>query len=156
MIDALLKHGVEFDRSAQEDPPSRGPGFDLGREGGHSRRRILHHRDSTGREIERALLAFAGTGQQQVICTFVMNRPEWDMVALASLYTGNVLFPLDTKMHDAEVKHLLLLSPPDIVLVSPASRLRMTRRAHSDIGQRTESAQTSSGHEWALRSPARF
>jgi L-aspartate oxidase len=57
MIDALLKHGVEFDRSSQEDPPSRGPGFDLGREGGHSRRRILHHRDSTGREIERALLA---------------------------------------------------------------------------------------------------
>jgi len=57
MIEALLKHGVEFDRRPQAPDPRRDPGFDLGREGGHSRRRILHHRDSTGREIERALLA---------------------------------------------------------------------------------------------------
>ncbi len=51
-IDSLLKHGVEFDRA--EDGA-----FSLGREGGHSRRRVLHHRDATGREIERALLARA-------------------------------------------------------------------------------------------------
>jgi L-aspartate oxidase len=31
--------------------------FDLGREGGHTRRRIVHSGDITGREIERALLA---------------------------------------------------------------------------------------------------
>ncbi|HVH18909.1 MAG TPA: L-aspartate oxidase [Myxococcota bacterium] len=53
MIDALLKLGADFDAS-------RGPGrFDLGREGGHTHRRILHHRDATGREIERVLLARA-------------------------------------------------------------------------------------------------
>jgi L-aspartate oxidase len=56
-IEALLRHGVEF------DAPDPGLGdrpqvdFDLGREGGHTKRRILHHRDATGREIERALLA---------------------------------------------------------------------------------------------------
>jgi L-aspartate oxidase len=50
-IDALVKAGVGFDREADR--------FALGREGGHSRRRVLHHRDTTGREIERALLARA-------------------------------------------------------------------------------------------------
>jgi L-aspartate oxidase len=53
MIDALLKLGADFDAS---DRPGS---FDLGREGGHTHRRILHHRDATGREIERVLLARA-------------------------------------------------------------------------------------------------
>ena len=56
MIDALLKLGADFDASPGA---AGGPGFDLGREGGHSQRRILHHRDATGREIERVLLARA-------------------------------------------------------------------------------------------------
>jgi len=52
-IDALLKLGVEFDRppSAESEPVQ----FELGREGGHSRRRILHRRDATGSEIEHVL-----------------------------------------------------------------------------------------------------
>ena len=50
----LVHWGVEFTRST--DHPDR---FDLGREGGHSMRRVLHARDLTGREIERALHAKA-------------------------------------------------------------------------------------------------
>ena len=58
MIDALLKLGADFDVSGET--PARGrSNFDLGREGGHSHRRILHHRDATGREIERVLLSRA-------------------------------------------------------------------------------------------------
>jgi L-aspartate oxidase len=45
----LIDWGVRFSAS--------GSGLSLGREGGHSRRRILHAGDLTGREIERALLA---------------------------------------------------------------------------------------------------
>jgi L-aspartate oxidase len=56
MIDALLKLGADFDVSNEPPAPGRS-GFDLGREGGHSHRRILHHRDATGREIERVLLS---------------------------------------------------------------------------------------------------
>ena len=46
----LVQWGVEFTRSTTD--PER---FDLGREGGHSMRRVLHAKDLTGREIERAL-----------------------------------------------------------------------------------------------------
>ncbi|MCS5638240.1 MAG: L-aspartate oxidase [Myxococcota bacterium] len=53
-IQDLLKWGVNFDRS--EKSGSGAFDYDLGREGGHSKRRILHHRDSTGREIEQSLL----------------------------------------------------------------------------------------------------
>ncbi|HUN66935.1 MAG TPA: L-aspartate oxidase [Bacteroidota bacterium] len=44
----LMNLGVDFTRSQE--------GLDLGREGGHSRNRIVHVRDRSGAEIERALL----------------------------------------------------------------------------------------------------
>ncbi len=53
-IRALEEHGVQFDRAAED--PAR---YALGREGAHRRRRILHHRDATGQELTRALLARA-------------------------------------------------------------------------------------------------
>ncbi len=55
MIDGLLKLGADFDQIRLTTTGRTE--FDLGREGGHSQRRILHHRDTTGREIERVLLA---------------------------------------------------------------------------------------------------
>ena len=54
-IQELIALGVRFDE--KENAGSQGgTELDLGREGGHSRRRILHAQDTTGREIERALL----------------------------------------------------------------------------------------------------
>ncbi len=52
-IASLRKNGVEFDPSRESDRVD----YDLTREGGHTQRRILHKADSTGREIERSLLA---------------------------------------------------------------------------------------------------
>jgi len=49
-IQELIEWGVNFTRS--EESPDL---FDLGQEGGHHRRRVLHAQDLTGREIERAL-----------------------------------------------------------------------------------------------------
>jgi long-chain acyl-CoA synthetase len=63
----------------------------------------------------------------KVVATFCKNRPEWDFVALSTFYTGNVLFPLDTKTNDTELLHLLKTSPPDFVLTTVTQRGRMRR-----------------------------
>lgn len=47
-IEELVNLGAHFDVGADN-------GFDLGREGGHSRRRIIHAHDMTGAEVERIL-----------------------------------------------------------------------------------------------------
>jgi L-aspartate oxidase len=54
-IQELIDLGMKF---SERDAPAEDGGkeLDLGREGGHSKRRILHAKDMTGREIERALL----------------------------------------------------------------------------------------------------
>jgi L-aspartate oxidase len=48
VIKTLIEWGVQF--------TTRGDSYDLTREGGHSKRRIFHADDLTGREIERALV----------------------------------------------------------------------------------------------------
>ncbi len=50
-IKDLISMGVHFSRRAGGSER-----LDLGREGGHSNRRIVHTKDTTGREVERALL----------------------------------------------------------------------------------------------------
>jgi L-aspartate oxidase len=55
-IQELIDLGMKFSEREIPSAPG-GKELDLGREGGHSRRRILHAKDVTGREIERALLA---------------------------------------------------------------------------------------------------
>ncbi|MCK4921155.1 MAG: L-aspartate oxidase [Bacteroidales bacterium] len=47
-IEELIKWGANFDKKESGE-------FDLAREGGHSEKRILHHKDNTGEEIQRAL-----------------------------------------------------------------------------------------------------
>ena len=50
-VDDLVSHGVGFDKE--------GDHYQLGKEGGHSKRRILHARDTTGREIAESLVEVA-------------------------------------------------------------------------------------------------
>lgn len=45
----IIQWGARFDKDADGD-------FSLGKEGGHSESRILHYKDVTGKEMERALL----------------------------------------------------------------------------------------------------
>jgi L-aspartate oxidase len=52
----LQSLGIELDRETPEEGPDR---LHLTREGGHSRRRVAHAKDTSGREVERTLLAAA-------------------------------------------------------------------------------------------------
>jgi len=48
-IKEIISYGTQFDKDEKGE-------YALGKEGGHSEFRILHHKDVTGKEIERALL----------------------------------------------------------------------------------------------------
>jgi L-aspartate oxidase len=48
-VNEIIAWGAQFDKDPEGD-------YKLGREGGHSEFRILHHKDVTGKEMERALL----------------------------------------------------------------------------------------------------
>lgn len=52
-INELISWGAQFDKESDGD-------YKLGKEGGHSEFRILHHKDVTGQEMERALLEAVG------------------------------------------------------------------------------------------------
>ena len=84
-IEELIELGMQF--SEREIPSQPGEKeLDLGREGGHSKRRILHAKDVTGREIERALLT-AIAGQPNV--TIFENHVAIDLITSQKLgYVG--------------------------------------------------------------------
>lgn len=53
-VEEIISWGAQFDKDAEGD-------YMRGKEGGHSEYRILHHKDITGYEIERALVAEANS-----------------------------------------------------------------------------------------------
>jgi L-aspartate oxidase len=73
-IDDLTGYGVEFDRENGR--------YQLGKEGGHSQRRILHSRDTTGREIIRALVEKA---RRTPNLTILENHYAIDLITTAKL-----------------------------------------------------------------------
>lgn len=62
----LIRFGVDFVREKHKTAGE--PELSLGKEGGHSRRRVVHAHDLTGREIERALLQRVRENQEIHLC----------------------------------------------------------------------------------------
>jgi len=60
-VKRLVARGVVFDRDADGQ-------YNLGREGGHSKRRVLHAGDITGAEIQRALVTAAQSHPRLELC----------------------------------------------------------------------------------------
>jgi L-aspartate oxidase len=78
-IHELMELGVHFDERDLESGESE---LDLGREGGHSKRRILHARDATGREIEDSLLRAAQASEQ---IELLENHTAVDLITTGKL-----------------------------------------------------------------------
>ena len=96
-IDDLVDYGVSFDK---EDGH-----FQLGKEGGHSHRRILHARDTTGREVARALIE---TARKTPNLTLLENHFVIDLITTAKLGAAvddRVLgaYVLETKTNEVKV-----------------------------------------------------
>jgi L-aspartate oxidase len=79
-IKELVELGMKF--TEREQTTNGGREFDLGKEGGHSRRRILHAKDITGREIEGALL---GAIAAQPNITMLENHVAIDLITTEKL-----------------------------------------------------------------------
>jgi len=77
-IQDLIDLGLEFD----EREVSGHREFDLGREGGHSKRRVLHVRDVTGKEIENVLLRELG---RQSHVDLLENHMAVDLITSAKV-----------------------------------------------------------------------
>jgi L-aspartate oxidase len=77
-IQELVELGMHFD----EREVSGHREFDLGREGGHSKRRVLHVQDVTGKEIERALLNELG---RQSHVDLLENHMAVDLITAGKL-----------------------------------------------------------------------
>ncbi|MBN8460656.1 MAG: L-aspartate oxidase [Verrucomicrobia bacterium] len=73
-IDDLTSYGVGFDRVDGH--------FQLGKEGGHSHRRVLHTRDTTGLEVARGLIE---TAKQHPNITLLENHFAIDLITTSRL-----------------------------------------------------------------------
>jgi L-aspartate oxidase len=78
-IAELVALGMHFDER-KTSAGKREP--DLGREGGHSKRRILHAKDTTGFEIEKTLLAAVATHPN---ITVLENHMAVDLITTGKL-----------------------------------------------------------------------
>lgn len=68
-VQELIEWGVEFDKNGNH--------LDLGKEGGHSAKRIVHHKDMSGLHIQRALIAKAKSLPN---VTFLENHSLVDLI----------------------------------------------------------------------------
>lgn len=93
----LIDLGVQFDESSG--------GYDLALEGGHAHKRILHHGDTTGEEVERALLVAVRSLSN---ITIFEKHMVIDLLIENKTCTGAFFFTADNKIGFARFRVLVL------------------------------------------------
>ncbi|MGY8659556.1 MAG: L-aspartate oxidase [Verrucomicrobiales bacterium] len=109
-IDELVTWGTDFDKD--HDDPER---YSLGKEGGHSERRVLHAKDTTGREIATSLVE---TAKQTKNITLLEDHYAIDLITtgkLGSVTDDRILgaYVLETKSGDVKV-----MESPRVILAT--------------------------------------
>src|SRR5438552_15746593 len=79
-----IRELIELELQFDERDVSRHRELDLGREGGHSKRRVLHVQDATGKEIEETLLRELGRSRSRGI-ELLENHMAVDLITAAKL-----------------------------------------------------------------------
>lgn len=80
-IKELIQLGVKFNIKKNRRPHDTREQLDLGREGGHSKNRIVHAQDMTGQEIERVLVSHL---QHHDNITLFENHIAIDLITLST------------------------------------------------------------------------
>ncbi len=82
-IRELISLGINFSHQ-----PGKGENLDLGMEGGHSRRRIAHTKDMTGREVENILLKHV---EENKNITIYENHMAIDLITKSKMIKRGIL-----------------------------------------------------------------
>ncbi|MBI5385693.1 MAG: L-aspartate oxidase [Verrucomicrobia bacterium] len=113
-IAELIEYGTQF---TQREIPGH-PGereLDLTREGGHSKRRILHVKDLTGREVERALLAAA---EREPNIQILEHHIAIDLITTAKLGAGGPNRCIGAYVLDKVRGEVMTFAAPVVVLAT--------------------------------------
>jgi L-aspartate oxidase len=113
-IAELIALGMKFSESEVRDQHGDKQ-LDLGREGGHSERRILHAKDVTGREIERALL-YAVSKQPNI--EIFENHLAIDLITSQKLGYVGTNHCLGAYVFDKNHNHVAIFSAPVTILAT--------------------------------------
>ena len=108
-VRSLIDLDVTFDRRERE------PGYDLGREGGHSHRRVLHTADFTGQQIERVLVTRC---DEHPNIRFVANAIAVDLVTSQKLGLTTPVRVLGAYVLHAETGEISTFRAPVVLLAT--------------------------------------
>jgi len=104
-------YGVRFDERQYDGPPE----LDLTKEGGHSKRRVLHNQDMTGKEIEDALLRAIDVSSN---VTVLEHHMAIDLLTSVKLGLGTENRVLGAYVLDEENGKVLTLRSNRVILAT--------------------------------------
>lgn len=102
-IRSLEKYGLHFTKRGEIGEEENVSDYDLGKEGGHSARRVLHSGDFTGEEIEKTLV---GACRRQPRIEIFENHVAVDIITSAKLGWMGEDFALGSYVLDAKSREV--------------------------------------------------